>query len=151
MNWNDFLGPLGCDLLVKTDWKLVVQILTFLAVIGGWFKVNELSARRDLDNERRKLRVSYLVEMFEKLDKIGREGETKADWDSLDEAIAKIQIIGSKEQIDLLMKFAKALTENNADNSSFEQLVHSMRDTLRKELDIEKVEGPVYHIKRKKE
>jgi hypothetical protein len=147
MNWNEFLGPLDCELLVKTDWKLIVQILTFLTVIGGWYRVNELSARRDLENERRKLRVGYLVEMYEKLDKIGREGHLKADFDSLDEAIAKIQLIGSKGQIDLLTKFAKALANSNADTNSLEKLVQSMRDTLRKELDMEKVEGPVYHIK----
>jgi hypothetical protein len=51
------------------DWKLFAQLLvTFLVAALGWWAAHALSSRRDLANERRKLRVSYLLEAYRKLE-----------------------------------------------------------------------------------
>jgi hypothetical protein len=138
MSWNGLLGPLGCDLLVKTDWKLIVQILTFLAVIGGWYKVNELSARRDLQNEQRKLRISYQVEAFENLHKAAHG----KDLEALEQAIAKVQLVGSKEQINLAMKIG-----NSLNTDAYNELTKDIRDKLRKELHLEPITEQIRYLK----
>lgn len=51
------------------DWKLFAQLAVTLivAVVGGWAG-HYLSMRRDLTSERRKLRVSYLLEAYRRLE-----------------------------------------------------------------------------------
>ena len=46
---------------LSMDWKLFAQLaMTFaVAILGGWLG-HYFSARRDLTNERRKLRITYL-------------------------------------------------------------------------------------------
>jgi hypothetical protein len=51
------------------DWKLFAQLAVTLvvAVLGGWVG-HRLSMRRELAGERRKLRVSYLLEAYRRLE-----------------------------------------------------------------------------------
>ncbi|MGJ0515449.1 MAG: hypothetical protein ACR65O_06825 [Methylomicrobium sp.] len=146
MGWHKLFGLFGCDLIATTDWKLIVQILTLVAVIIGWIVVHKMSALRDLANERRKLRVSYLEEAFEKLIKAGSGKDTT----SLEEAIAKVQLIGSKEQIDFAIKIGKSLENGNADNETYGKLVTNIRNTLRKEFEMEKIDEKIHYLDMKK-
>jgi hypothetical protein len=51
------------------DWKLFSQlVVTFMVAALGWWAGHFLSSRRDLANERRKLRVTYLLEAYRKLE-----------------------------------------------------------------------------------
>src|SRR3970040_1763407 len=57
------------------DWKLFAQLLaTFFVAAFGWWVAHSLSDRRDLANERRKLRVNYLLDAYRKLRKRLEQG-----------------------------------------------------------------------------
>lgn len=91
------------------DWKLFAQLFATGAVATfGWGAVHYLAARRDLANERRKLRVSYLLEAYRRLESASnREGEEmQQHWSNCESAIADIQLLGSVRQVELARKLA---------------------------------------------
>jgi hypothetical protein len=80
------------------DWKLFAQLAgtIVVAVLAGWFG-HYLSARRDVANERRKLRISYLLEAYTKLEGASNRDDLKSHWSQFESAIADIQLLGSDQ------------------------------------------------------
>jgi hypothetical protein len=63
------------------DWKLFVQMgATLLIAFGGGWMGHHFSTWRDLANERRKLRVSYLLEAYRKLEGASNREDPKTSW-----------------------------------------------------------------------
>src|SRR5260370_10638243 len=85
------------------DWKLFAQLAaTGLVTVIGWWVVNFFSKRRDIENDRRKLRTEYLLEAYRRLEGAShREGRQKEFEDGLESAIADIQLLGTAKQADL--------------------------------------------------
>src|SRR5438309_10729719 len=82
------------------DWKLLAQLLvTFAVVVLGWWVGHELSARRDLANDRRKLRVTYLLEAYRKLEVASNRDDPKSNRTQLEVAIADVHLLGSSKQV----------------------------------------------------
>ncbi len=63
----------------------------------------------------------------------------------MEKPIAKIQIFGTKEQIELAQKFANDMSSEN--QASLTELLLSLRQHLRKELNLEPVPKKIKHLR----
>lgn len=127
------------------DWKLFVQLMATLCVAAlGWWAVHYLSARRDLSNERRKLRVAYLLEAYRKLESAANRNDPEPHWPSFESAIADIQLLGSARQVSLARQFAVEMAKKKA--ASLDELIFDLRQSLRSELQLEPVSESVFYL-----
>lgn len=126
------------------NWTLFFQLSGTLAVAlaGGWLG-HYLSARRDLANERRRLRVSYLLEAYRRLE--SRSNGPDQDWRAIESAVADIQLLGSPTQVELARTFADEMVEQGS--AKLDSLLYDLRASLRAELDLEAVSKPVIYFR----
>ncbi|MBI1762651.1 MAG: hypothetical protein HYR56_14550 [Acidobacteria bacterium] len=124
------------------NWSnLVPLLITTITVVVGWVIAHRLNAARDLQNKRREIRVSYLIEAFRKIER-GSIPEAKAyKQEDFETAITDVQLFGSVEQVDLAHQFAEAASKG--EGASLDLLLLSLRNELRKELDLDEVTKPV--------
>lgn len=132
---------------------LTLLIPTVVAIIS-WFVGSWLSVRRDRANKRRDLRIQYLIEAYRRLATATERKLTDASYFAdLDSAIVDVQLFGSENQIAAAQEFAKELAEHRM--AQLGELLASLRDDLREELKLERVEGslvvlrPTFDEKRK--
>jgi len=137
---------LKTSVLNVMDWKLFAQLAVTLivAVLGGWAG-HYLSMRRDLANERRKLRVAYLLEAYRRLEGASNRNNAKRCWPELESAIADIQLLGSPSQVALARRFAIEIASDNT--ASLDELIFDLRQTLRSELELEPVSEKVIYLR----
>src|SRR5260370_33741762 len=119
------------------DWKLFAQLAaTGLVTVIGWWVVNFFSKRRDIENDRRKLRTEYLLEAYRRLESAShREGRQKEFEDQLESAVADIQLLGTAKQAELAAQFGIDMAENGI--AYLDDLLRDLRDSLRSELKLE--------------
>jgi hypothetical protein len=128
------------------DWKLFAQLLvTLIVAAGSWWIVHYLSARRDLANERRKLKISYLLEAYRRLEAASNRNDPKPYWPNFESAIADIQLLGSPKQVSLATQFAKGMAANNT--ASLDELLFDLRQSLRSELDVDPVSERIVYLR----
>jgi hypothetical protein len=128
------------------DWKLFAQLFVtvLVALFGGWLG-HRFAARRDLLNERRKLRVTYLLEAYRKIESGSNRTEFEKVWPLFESAIADIQLLGSPEQVKMARQFALDMAKNRT--ASLDPLVNDLRNTLRSELELPEVNGNVVYMR----
>lgn len=128
------------------DWKLFAQLLVTLvvALASGWLG-HGLAARRDLVNERRKLRVAYLLEAYRKLEDAGNRSDAAVTWPKFESAIADIQLLGSLEQVRLARTFALDMAQHHT--ASLDPLIHDLRHSLRRELELPATKENVVYLR----
>lgn len=128
------------------DWKLLATLLVSLFVAAlGWWAVHYLSSRRDLKNERRKLRITYLLEAYRKLESASNRDDSASQWGNFETAIADIQLLGSPHQVALARRFALSMAKDG--NASLDELIADLRRSLRTELELEPVFEPVAYLR----
>ena len=128
------------------DWRLFAQLAVTLivAALGGWAG-HYLSMRRDLAAERRKLRVTYLLEAYRRLEGASNRDDAKRSWPELESAIADIQLLGSPGQVALARRFAIEMASDSA--ASLDGLIFNLRQSLRAELELEPVKENVIYLR----
>jgi hypothetical protein len=128
------------------DWKLFVQLAVTVAVAlaGGWLG-HQLAARRDLLNERRKLRVAYLLEAYRRLEDAGNRSDPTRSWPKFESAVADIQFLGSPTQVQLARRFAIDMAQRRT--ASLDGLIFDLRQSLREELQLPPVEEGVVYLR----
>lgn len=128
------------------DWKLFAQLAVTLvvAVLGGW-SGHHLSMRRDLAGERRKLRVSYLLEAYRRLEGAANRGDASRCRPEYESAIADIQLLGSPRQVSLARQFAIEIATKRT--SSLDDLLFDLRQSLRAELELEPVSEKIIFLR----
>jgi hypothetical protein len=120
---------------------LTLLIPTAVAIVS-WFMGSWLSVRRDRANKRRDLRVQYLIEAYRRLAIATERKDINADYFAdLDSAIVDVQLFGGADQIATAQRFAKQLAEQRM--AQLSELLASLRDDLRQELKLERVEGSI--------
>jgi hypothetical protein len=121
------------------DWNLFSQLLvTFSVAALSWWFAHHFSARRDLANERRKLRVSYLLEAYRKLERASNRDDLKSYWTDFESAIADIQS-------SLARQFATGMAAHHT--ASLDELIFDLRQSLRSELELEPVSDKVVYLR----
>jgi hypothetical protein len=96
------------------DWKLFAQlVVTFLVAVLGWWIGHGLSARRDLANDRRKLRITYLLEAYRRLEAGSNRSNPEPSRLQLESAIADVQLLGSSTQVTMAREFARKMAQDS--------------------------------------
>lgn len=128
------------------DWKLFAQLAVTLivAIAGGWIG-HQLSMRRDLAGERRKLRVSYLLEAYRRLENASNRDDPKRCRPDFESAVADIQLLGSPDQVSMARQFAIEMARDRA--SSLDDLLFDLRQSLRAELELEPVSDRIMFLR----
>lgn len=103
------------------------------------------SSTRDRNNKRREQRISYLVNAFRTLAKASNHPRLHEVAPEIEQAMADIQLLGSKEQIGLAHKFVKELS--NGGEATLDPLLQSLRDSLRLELGATPIAGGMFWLK----
>ena len=126
------------------NWKLLVPLLitTMIAIIG-WFAAHRLAANRDRVNKHRDIRIEYLIKAYQKLENaVHRKPEPNSSYfQDMESTVADIQLFGTESQIEKVKTFLNEFEEKG--KGSLDDLLNDLRDELRKELDLSKVEGNV--------
>lgn len=121
--------------------KLLIPLLiTAVVTIFGWYIVHLFAAKRDRKNKQRELRVNYLIEAWRKLEySANRKNVDMTEY--IEKPIADIQLFGTKKQVELSIKIAHELAEQQ--ESSLIDLLTELRKDLRRELDLEQLITPI--------
>lgn len=129
------------------DWRLFWQlaITVMIAVLGTW-AAHRFTSRRDVENERRKLRVQYLLEVYRLLERADSTPDGPERWERYERAAADIQLLGSPEQVRLAREWIREFTANK-NKASIDRMMNSLRVSLRRELNLEPVDGQVVYLR----
>lgn len=125
---------------MTTDY-LTITVTIALAVLG-WIVGHFFTTRRDRMTKRRDLTIGHLINAYRVLtNDISHRPNTKERSIKLENILSDIQLFGSIEQI----KMARDLADVVASRESFEldPLINSLRDDLRKQLELKQVNGNV--------
>lgn len=107
-----------------------------IIAVLGWFVAHQFNTYRDNKNKRRDIRIQYLLDAYRRLEGASNRPEAnKETQDSFESALADIQLLGEKDQIDSLMRF---LDDFNKGGASINPLLELLRLHLRDELDLQK-------------
>jgi hypothetical protein len=124
----------------------LIQTASAVAMVAiGWWVVHTLNSSRDLRNERRKLRTTYLLEAYRRLEAAVNPNDKMVTQPGVESAIADIQLLGTPQQVRMAQTFANEMAQSS--EASLNQLLADLRDSLRSELQLEPVEGKILHLR----
>ncbi|MFI5398987.1 MAG: hypothetical protein ACHQ9S_25940 [Candidatus Binatia bacterium] len=120
-------------------------ILAAIVAILGWYVAHRLSTERDVANQRRKLRVQYLIEAYRRLEFVGNRPLTPELAPEFEKAVADIQLFGSLREVQLAREFALGFAKNGT--HPLDPLLNELRDDLRAELKLEPVHTNITYLR----
>lgn len=124
------------------------SVLASLAasIVGGLvvaFANNLMTKRREHEKKLVELRVEHLIECWRKVERASliannsNQDERNSAYDGMDDAIARITLLGTKREIEIADKVAGELSRNNS--AAVVDLLNELRASLRRELSLEEV------------
>lgn len=112
----------------------------------GWLVIYALNLRRDRRAKQRDLRIQYLIDSWVAIESVANRPFSERQYpEKLEQAIAKIQLFGTQNQITLAQAFSEEFASKGA--ASLDQLLWDLRQELRKELALETIEGRIVHLR----
>lgn len=105
-----------------------------LAAIVGGLVVHIAARRRDVENERRRQRVDYLVGAYRTLARAAHRPLLGEHAETFEDALSDIILLGNNEQIQSARDTINALADRR--EASMDVLLISLRNALRRELDL---------------
>ncbi len=126
---------------------LVPTLIAAAVVVIGWPIAHWLTRKREISAEKRKTRITYLLEAYRKLEDAGNRPikPGSEDTHNIEKAIADIQLLGSPEQILLAVNFAKEFASNGT--ASFDPILYDLRRSLRQELELEETDTKLLFLR----
>ena len=116
------------------DISIIISVSAVICTICGWFATHRMAQKRDFANKKKEIRISYLVDAYQRIgDTAYRENNDKLF--QLEDAIANIQLFGTKRQVELARKFIAEFEHTN--HADITPLLKNLRDDLRNELNLE--------------
>jgi hypothetical protein len=137
-----------CRVLLSVDWRFVATIgIPAILVVVGWFFVHRLNAQRDLLIRRREARLKALEAAYIRIaTSSNRPQLTEEMMEKIETFVSEIQLYGTPHQIQLMTKIVEEFKKSN-NIVSFDALLADLRDTIRKELKLESVSGPIWWLR----
>lgn len=134
-------------LCALVDWRLVVTLgLPAMVAVVGWFYVHKLNAQRDLVIRKREARLKALEAAYMRIStSMNRPLDDKV-VDAIETFVAEIQLYGTPRQIELMQVMVEEFKKPNF-VVSYDALLADMRDTIRSELQMEQLNGPVWWLR----
>ena len=122
------------------------QIFTVLAsgslAVLGWLVGYFTTIRRDRLSKRRDLRTQYLLDAYRRLEGASERREPGTiDERALESAVSDIQLLGSREQVELAEQFAAEFAGKG--QASVNPLLQALRLELRKELSLSPLDNGI--------
>lgn len=121
---------------------IIKFLTTALIVVLGWLAGHFFTSKRDKSNKKRELTIQHLINAYSVLtNEVSHREQTTERQEKLERIITEIQLFGSTEQASL----AKQLANDVAAGLEFEldPLINSLRTDLRKQLELEAINGNV--------
>jgi hypothetical protein len=130
-------------LITAIDWRLVATIgVPTLVVVAGWFLVHRLNAQRDLATRKREARLKALESAYMRIATSSNRPFTDKSMDDIETFVSEIQLYGTPRQIELMSAIVEGFKTRHG--VSYDDILADLRDTIRKELSLEPVTGPVW-------
>lgn len=140
-----------CKDLLSIDWQLVATIgIPALIVVAGWFFAHWLNARRDLASRKREARLKALEAAYMRVATSSNRPLTGKLMDDLETFVFELQLYGTPRQIQLMTEIVEGFKKPN-NVVSYDAILVDLRDTIRKELNLEPVLGPVWWLRLNRE
>ena len=104
-----------------------------------------MTKRREHEKKLAEVRIEHLIKCWKQIERASNtenvtdRAELNRRYDDLEDAIASIVLLGAKKEVETARKFAVAHSEGT--DKSATELLQSLRDSLRAELELEPVEG----------
>ena len=118
------------------DEEVLKLLVPAIVAVLGWFVAHQFNAHRDRANKRRDLRIQFLLDAYRRLESAAERPESRTEErDKFESALADIQLLGTKEQIEELMQFFSTHSSNGG--ASILPLLELLRMHLRSELKLE--------------
>lgn len=116
---------------------LIGPALAALVAIIGLGISHWLTSMRDLNAEKRKIRINFMVEAYRKLENGSCRGRNQEKYsEQFHSAIADIQLLGSPIQVEIARKIASAIGSQSGQLVRINELLNALRIELRGELDL---------------
>jgi hypothetical protein len=119
--------------VVVIDVLRVVGAPLLAAIVGG-LVVHIAARRRDVENERRRQRVDYLVGAYRTLARAANRTLSGERAETFEDALSDVILLGNDEQIQLARETINVLAERR--EAPMDALLISLRNALRHELDL---------------
>jgi type II secretory pathway pseudopilin PulG len=137
-------SPIFFGLTVSHLVSLVSAGLAATIVMVGWY----LTAAQAVKNRQAELRTAYIVSAFEDLALAANRPlpMTPENILKFETAVAKVQLFGNDAEIKAINHFIDTYTQPQSDGIARGELdpaLFALRDSLRRELRLTPVEGPV--------
>mgnify|MGYP005989420047 CR=1 FL=1 len=119
--------------------KIFIAIL--LAVLG-WLVAHYFTSQRDKKNKSREISVQHLINAYLILtNEIAHRPDSDLKNDKIEIIVTEIQLFGSKHQIKIVKKLAHSIGQRKT--VDLDPLINSLRDDLRKQINLESIEDNV--------
>jgi hypothetical protein len=129
------------------EWSAIATIsIPALVVVCGWFIGHWLNARRDLTLRKREARLKSLEAAYTRLAISSNRELTDKLKDDLEMFVAEIQLYGTPRQIELMTEIVEGFKKPNH-RVSYDEILADLPDTIRRELTLEPVSGPVWWLR----
>lgn len=117
---------------------LIGPALAAIVAIIGWGVVHRLGIIKDQNAKQRDMRIQFLLEAYRRLEFAANRPEAgKDEQDKFESALADIQLLGTKLQIEELMRYLDEWNSSDG-NASINPLLELLRTHLREEISLEK-------------
>jgi len=131
------------------NWPLLIPLLvTTVVAVSGLVVGNRLNSERDLHNKRVELRTKYLLDAYRQLEASVDTEVSRQNLDTLQSAIADIQLLGSREQVVKLMAWSDQFYgKEHLKDVDLQDLLEDLRASLREELGLEPIAQKIRHVR----
>ncbi|MGB4567549.1 MAG: hypothetical protein WBH96_00980, partial [Dysgonamonadaceae bacterium] len=117
-------------------WVEICKILiTVVLAVFGWLIAHKLTSVRDLKNKKREIRINFLLDAYRKLERSIHKEKIGRDFV---EAISDIQFLGTPPQVNMAKRIAADFAQNG--QVDLDELLIDLRDSMRRELELEKID-----------
>lgn len=129
-------------------------VLTLAGAGLGWWLVHRLNSARDRINSERTMRTTELSKVYAALVRAGingtlvrkdQDGNVLWEHKEVEDAIAKIYLYGTEDQISLTQEYVKSWDTTQGANAT--ELVDSLRNHIRSSLGLKSVSGPLHYLR----
>lgn len=122
---------------------LLSGIVGVCSALLAVFATHWTAKRRELEKKTTDIRIEYLIDCWIKIERaanvpksVGRDQKNKF-YDDLEQALAKIILLGDPSEVEAAKKFARDMAAGS--NASVNDLLNSLRRSLREKLKLEQV------------
>ena len=133
--------------MTEIEAKIWIPLLvTSAIVVIGWFIAHRLSAGRDAANKRREIQVNALRSIYMKLAEANQRPLDRGVAQDIESLVSEIQLYGDKRLTDLAARLVSDYKSGIA-WVSYDALLKELRDQIRQDLCLSKIEGEVWWIR----